>query len=194
MGEPLRQAEGLSFEDSLAFAAEQPDGERWELIDGVVVMNASPTDVHQVIISNLLVALGNFRRRHRAAWIALPGVPMRIPAMADRAPMPDVLVKRSPVTGRPYSDEALALFEVLSPSNVRRDRDWRLATYRNALGAEHYIVIHQDRPAAARHDRAHDWRPTPFEGISQMLELPALGMSIPMSEIYEGTRFGADGA
>jgi Uma2 family endonuclease len=192
MAEPLRRPAGMSFEEFIAFAVETPDDERWELIDGVPVMAASPTDLHQVIIGNIITALVTFRRRNRAPWIALPGVTMRIPAMNHRAPLPDVLVRRAPVIGLPFSEEALVLFEVLSPRNTPRDREWRLGTYQNAQGAEHYVVIRQDRPEATRYDRDADWRPTPVEGIGQALELPALGTSIAMADIYEATRFEAE--
>jgi hypothetical protein len=52
MGEHPRLRPML-FEEFLAFAQRQPDGERWELIDGVPTVSPSPTDFHQVTSSSI---------------------------------------------------------------------------------------------------------------------------------------------
>ena len=79
------------------------------------------------------------------------------------------------------------LFEVLSRSNTRKEQNWRLATYQHVRGAEHYVVVHQSQVAVVRYDRASGWQPFLYRDLAQALELPALGLRIPLREIYEST-------
>lgn len=102
------------------------------------------------------------------------------------------MVKGQSATGSRLSDEALVLFEVLSPSNTRQDQDWRLSTYQHVQGAEHYVVVHQKQVAVVRYDRASGWRPFLYREIGQSLQLPGLDVEIPLSEIYEGTPLSLD--
>ena len=110
----------------------------------------------------------------------------------DRLPAPDVIVKGQPATASRISEEALVLFEVLSRSNTRKDQNWRLATYRHVEGAEHYVVVHQNQVAVVRYDRAAGWQPFLYRDLGQALELPSLGVQIPLRDIYDGTPYGRD--
>jgi Uma2 family endonuclease len=180
----------MLFEEFLAFAQRQPDGERWELIDGVPTLSPSPTDFHQVILINLATALMNAKMERNAPWLPLLGITTRVPARPDRAPMPDLVVKADPATGAAHSDEALVVFEILSRSNTRKDRKWRWDTYRQVAGAEHYVTVDQRRLAAVRFDRARDWEPDEVDDLSRNLVLPALDLAIPLATVYRYTPLG----
>jgi hypothetical protein len=39
----------LTIEEFLAFIETRPDGERWELIEGVAIKNPPPVDYHQIV-------------------------------------------------------------------------------------------------------------------------------------------------
>lgn len=186
MGEHPRLRHML-FEEFLDFAQRQPDGERWELIDGVPTLSPSPTDFHQVILLNLATALMNAKMERDAPWPPLLGITTRVPARPDRAPMPDLMVKADPATGAAHSDEALVVFEILSRSNTRKDRAWRWDTYRQVAGAEHYVTVDQKRIAAIRYDRARDWEPDLVDDLSRDLALPALDLAIPLATVYRYT-------
>lgn len=183
---------GLNIDQFLAFTDTRPDDERWELIDGVPVLSPSPTDYHQLIVANFLLALGTARRARRASWIAIPGVGTKAAPFTDRLPQPDVMVKGRAATGSRVSEEALVLVEVMSRSNTRKDQNWRLATYQHVRDAAHYVVVHQNQVAVVRYDRAGGWQPFLYRDMHQALELPVLGLAIPLAEIYEGTPLLAD--
>jgi Uma2 family endonuclease len=191
MGEHPRLRPVL-FDEFLAFAQRQPDGERWELIDGVPTSCPSPTDFHQVILINLATALMNAKVERNAPWLPLLGITTRVPARPDRAPMPDLMVKSDPATGAAHSDEALVVFEILSRSNTRKDRQWRWDTYRQVGGTEHYVTVDQKRLAVVRFDRARDWEPDLVNDLARDLVLPALDLAIPLATIYRYTPLGAD--
>jgi hypothetical protein len=71
----------------------RPDGEKWELIEGEPVLNASPTPLHQWIIGNVLFALVVQEREIGAQWAASLPLGVRISEI-DR-PEPDVLAIRA---------------------------------------------------------------------------------------------------
>lgn len=190
MGEHLRLRPML-FEEFFAFAERQPDGETWELIDGVPTLSATPIDFHQIILMDLATALMNAKMERNAPWTPLLGITTRVPARPDRAPVPDLMVKADPATGAAHSEEALVLFEVLSRSNTRKDRDWRWDSYRQVSGAEHYVTVDQKRLAVVRFDRARDWEPDSINDLTRDLVLPALDLAIPLASIYRYTPLGA---
>lgn len=146
MAEPLIPR-GLTIDQFLAFTDTRPDDERWELVDGVPVLSPSPTDFHQLIVANFLLALGTARR---VPWIAIPGIGTKAAPFTYRLPQPDVMVKGQAATGSQVSEEALVLVEVLSRSNTRKDQSWRLQTYQHVLEAEAL----RRRPSAGGRGRA----------------------------------------
>ena len=119
---------GLTIEQFLAFAETRPNHERWELIEGKVIMQASPTKPHQLIAGNIGGLLWSQRRSLGARWLPMPGVGTIVPASPRSLPQPDFMVLEHPLTADDYSnttEDALVLFEVISRSNKKADRDWR---------------------------------------------------------------------
>ena len=125
----LAEHEQLTVEEFLAFADTRPQEERWELIEGMAVLNPSPTDFHQIITGNIHALLWLHRRRRRVTWVPLLGIGTRIPISPRSLSQPDVMVKGEAPQDSPTSDEAVVLFEVLSKSNTKRDQAWRRRAY-----------------------------------------------------------------
>jgi Uma2 family endonuclease len=187
----LAPEELMTIEEFLAFTETRPDDERWELIEGVPVMQASPTDFHQVIVRNILALLWTEKRRQEASWTPLPGVGTRVPVSPKSLPQPDVMVKEHPPTGAYISDDGLVLLEVLSKSNTKADRKWRLGIYKSIPNCQHYVTVEQTHVHVVRYDRATGWKPATFEEFDGNLELPVLGVALPLSEIYWDTPLAA---
>ena len=74
-----RKPPPLSVDAFRLFVQTRPDEERWELIEGVPVLNPSPIDYHQMIVSNIVAYLIAHKRRTRAAWLPMLGVGTRVP-------------------------------------------------------------------------------------------------------------------
>lgn len=125
-----------------------PDGRRWELLDGVLLMSPSPTDFHQVIAMRLGVALedtcpGNL---HVTQAVEVRFNPRR-------SFIPDVLVvtddaaRRRTAKFEPH--EVHLAVEIVSGSSVSMDRITKPALYAKA-GVPYYwrieteggIVVH----------------------------------------------------
>jgi len=130
VGVPVIDTGPMTVEEFYAFTDTRPDEEKWELIEGEPVLNAAPSDMHQWIVKNVVLALGIRERELNAPWAVLPGLGVRV-SDKDR-PEPDILVipseHRRPERRRDRSDVIVA-FEVLSPSTEGRDLSWKRKAY-----------------------------------------------------------------
>lgn len=185
----LKPEEQLTIEEFLAFTDTRPQEERWELIEGVAVLNPSPTNFHQIISMNIATALANWKAAHATSWVPLLGIGTRVPASVNSLPQPDVLVLEVLPSGpaSPIAEGAVVLFEVLSKSNTRADQAWRLKVYGSIANCQHYVTVAQDRVRIVRHDRASGWTPTIIDSIDDKLNLPAIAASILLADVYRWT-------
>ena len=180
----------MTIEEFLVFTQQRPDEERWELIEGVPVMSPSPTDYHQIVVANLIGALMVHKLQSAAPWLVLPGTGTRVPASERSLPQPDVLVKQQPPTGSPVTDEALVIIEVLSRCNTAADQAWRRQVYPSVPNCQHYVTVSMKSVEIVVHDRSRRWKARSLKLLSKGLDLPALGLAIPLTDIYRSTPLG----
>jgi Uma2 family endonuclease len=186
----LAPEQQMTIEEFLAFTDTRPEEERWELIEGVPVLNPSPIDYHQIAVTNIAGFLWRFKAECNPPWLALIGTGTRVPASANSLPQPDVMVKEQPPTGSAVSDDALVLFEVLSKSNTKVDQAWRRRVYASVPNCLHYVTVSLKAVEVTAYDRESNWRPRSLTGLEQALDLPALGLAIPVADIYRWTPLG----
>lgn len=180
----------LTIEEFLAFTDTRPDGERWELIEGVAIMNPSPVDYHQIVVANIVTHLMTHKREVGASWLPMPGVGTRVPVSPNSLPQPDVFVKEGPATGSPVTDDALVLLEVLSRSNTKADQAWRRKVYASVPNCRHYVTVSLKAVEVEACDRDNGWKKRTVRGLAEALALPALGLSLPLADIYRWTPLG----
>ncbi len=190
----LAPEQQMTIEEFLAFTDTRPEEERWELIEGVAVLNPSPIDHHQMVVSNIVAYLIAQKRQTGATWYAMLGVGTRVPVSPRSLPQPDVFVKEGAPTGLPTTDDALVLFEVLSRSNTRIDQAWRRRVYASVPNCQHYVTVSLKTVEVVAYDRSTDWRERELTRLDQALELPALDVAIPLADIYRWTPLGGEGA
>ena len=90
----------------------------------------------------------------------------------------------------PYSREtreALVVFEILSPSAAERDLRWKRTAYTSLPSLSHYVVIAQDAVDIVVFAREAGFVERHLRSLNQSLELPRLGISLPLAEIYRDT-------
>jgi Uma2 family endonuclease len=189
MGVSTINAGAMTVAEFYAFTDTRPDEEKWELIDGEPILNAAPSPLHQWIVKNLLVALTSRERELSASWVTLPRLGVRV--SEKNRPEPDVLVL--PQTGpsldplgRDRSDVIVA-FEVLSPTTEDRDLRWKRSAYTKLPSLTHYIVVSQDAVDVVVFARANGFAEQRFRSLHDSIELPSLGVSLPLAEIYHRT-------
>jgi Uma2 family endonuclease len=187
-GVPVIDTGPMTVEEFYAFTDTRPDEEKWELIDGEPILNAAPSDMHQWIVKNVVLALGIRERELNAPWAVLPGLGVRV-SDKDR-PEPDILVipseHRRPDGRRDRSDVIVA-FEVLSPSTEGRDLSWKRKAYTSLSSLTHYIAISQDAVDVIVFARDDDFAGKRIRSIDKVIELRWLGISLPVAEIYRDT-------
>jgi Uma2 family endonuclease len=125
----LAEADQITVEEFLAFYDARPKGEKWELVEGIARMAASPINWHQRIVANLVLALDDIKIAQNAPWTAIPGIGMRVPISPNSLPEPDAYVQEAPLEGVSVTSDALLIFEVLSRTNTKADRAWRKRIY-----------------------------------------------------------------
>lgn len=118
---------------------------------------------------------------------------MRVRIPTDLYTYPDVsIVCGSPRFEGDQEDillNPLVLFEVLSPSTEAYDRGRTFIHYQTVPSLKEYVLVAQDRPRIDHFARQGDgrWLLTVVE--SGELVLPALGISLPLNEIYAKATF-----
>jgi Uma2 family endonuclease len=118
------------------------DGNRYECIDGVLLVTPSPSFNHGYAVEFLRERLRAFVRQHSLGQLLT--APADVEIVARSMVQPDLFVARS-VTGarirltRDIAELVLAV-EVLSPSTASRDRGVKRQFYQRAGVAEYWIV------------------------------------------------------
>jgi Uma2 family endonuclease len=182
----LAPEDQLTIEEFLAFTDTRPDGERWELIEGVAVMNPSPVEFHQLVVLNIGRSLMAHKERTQATWMPLLGVGTRVPASPRSLPQPDVFVKEGNATDLAVTDDALVIFEVLSKSN-KADQAWRRKVYASVPNCRHHVTVSLKAVEVDAYDRDTQWKKRTVTSLAEALTLPALGVSMPLADIYRWT-------
>jgi len=189
VGVPTIKTGPMTVKEFYAFTDTRPDDEKWELIDGEPILNASPSPVHQWIVRNILIALGNRERELKASWAILPGLGIRVSRI--NRPEPDLLIMpRAAFSADPAqrdTGEMIAAFEILSPSTADRDLRWKRTAYTSLPSLTHYIVVAQDAVDVVVFARDTGFAERRYRSLSDTIELPALGILLPLSEIYRDT-------
>ena len=189
----LAPEQQMTIEEFLAFTDSRPEEERWELIEGVAVMNPAPIEHHQMIVANIVAYLIAHKRRTGVAWLPMLGVGTRVPVSPRSLPQPDVFVKEAAATDSPVTQDALVLFEVLSRSNTKADQAWRRRVYASVPNCRHYVTVSLKAVEVVAYDRESSWRQRSLGRLEDALELPALGLAIPIADIYRWTPLGQGG-
>jgi Uma2 family endonuclease len=192
MGIPTIKTGPMTVDEFYEFTDRRPDEEKWELIDGEPILNAAPSKLHQRIVKNLLIALGALERAQSASWEVLPGLGVRV--SDTKRPEPDVVIiprsGASPDLGERDRSDALVAFEVLSPSTEDRDLRWKRAAYTSLASLTHYVVIAQDAAEVVVFARDNGFAEKRLRSLNDSVEVPALGILLPLAEIHRGIGLG----
>jgi Uma2 family endonuclease len=161
------------------------DGQRYELVEGQLVVTPAPRGVHQVAVFRLGVLLDQYLSTTGAAHVL--SSPADVNLGEDEILQPDVFVYRT-ATGRELREwgeitELLLVIEVLSPSTARFDRQLKRRRYQRARVPEYWVVDLDAR--LGERWRPDDERP---EIISDRLEWqpdPAIApLTIDLPELF----------
>lgn len=140
---PLPLETHYTYKDYLSWVTE----ERYELFDGVAVLQARPSLLHQTVSGNIFFALRSFLdgkpcRAFQEIEVLLPSTANQKADDVNTVYIPDITVvcdadKLHPQYCLGAPD---VVFEILSPSTARADRIVKLNAYQRAGVREYWLV------------------------------------------------------
>jgi Uma2 family endonuclease len=177
----------MTLEAFLAWEARQDMKYEFDGIQPVGMTGG--TSEHAAIQVNLITAIGP---RLRGGPCRVFGSELKI-AAAGSIRYPDAFVVCSPVPrGTLVVTDPVIVFEVLSPSTSSTDRILKNREYRRTPSIRRYVILEQASQAATVYARAgDDWNAEVLIGAAD-LALPEIGITVPLSEVYEGIEFPPD--
>jgi Uma2 family endonuclease len=172
--------------DKLAFLAwAGKRAERYELVEGRVVMMVGASLNHGRIVGNLYFFL---RRQLDPQWEVIADFGLDAGPRTLR--YPDILIHRAGRDGAGFTtSEPILLAEVLSPSSETLDLSDKAAEYLQLPSLEAYIVLSQGEPKAwvwLRATSGFPPGPQVIEGKDQSIRIPALSIDLALVDIYQG--------
>lgn len=169
------------------FRWQEGQTERFELVDGIPVPLRAMTGAsrqHDRITVNVITALA-IRLRGKPCMTFTPDTAVRTrPGTLRR---PDAGVDCGPF--RPderVASEPTLVVEVLSPSTRATDLFQKTDEFRNVATIAYILLIepNEARVLLRARDEEGDWRDHLIEGLDAAVDLPRLGISLPLAEIY----------
>lgn len=190
---------GVAFErvsEQAYFALDLAAERKLEYYDGEVVAMAGASPNHNYITLNVGAwLLGKLRGTGCRPCVADQRV--HVPARRGYV-YPDVVVGCQPLQYQ-ASTKPLALLnpvlivEVLSESTERNDRGRKFRAYQSIPSLLYYVLLDSEQVSAdfyAREAGAELWLLRTYENLSATLPLPALGVELPLAEVYAAVVFG----
>ena len=120
-----------------------PEDVRAELIDGQIYYQAAPSRIHQTILSELHITIGNYIKSKGGSCRVYPA-PFAVKLKADKKNIvePDISVicDRDKLTDRGCTGAPDWIIEIVSPDNSSHDYIRKLNLYADAGVREYWIV------------------------------------------------------
>jgi len=181
----------MTADEFLLWCLDQED--TYELVDGRPVlkfdngpeMMAGANEQHDQIVVNLLASL---RSRLRGGRCRAKTADQAARMQRGNVRRPDVTIDCGPRRPNTYeSVEPAVFFEVLSRSTRRFDLLRKADEYRSTPSLKHFALLEPEQAKALLWSRTEDggWAPSEIIGLEGSVDLPAVGVSLPMREIYE---------
>lgn len=174
----------LTFADYL----ETSDDERYELLNGELVLSPSPKEIHQYISGILYLRLGTFVRERRLGKVYF--APFDVVLSDTDVVQPDLLFISNERAGIITQDNVCGapdlVVEILSPSTVDRDRTIKLDLYATHGVEEYWMVDPDSRTVMVMLRGESRFEIGGIYGLGHTLHSPILeGFTIEVKELFE---------
>jgi Uma2 family endonuclease len=188
MAEPATRS--WTVKEFFDWQAGQPG--RYELVGGQPLrLQAGARNVHDDIVVNLLAELRRQLRGKPCRPFTADGAIETLPGQIRR---PDAGVdcgQRDPNAHLAALPRLVA--EVLSPTTRDFDTFEKLSEYQLVDSLAHILAIEPNAPVVVLWSRGAErgWARTVLDGLDLSADLPALGISLALAEMYDGVVFPA---
>lgn len=162
-----------------------------EYVGGVVYAMAGARNLHNLIATNLLVALGS-RLRGKPCRAYNSDTKVRIPARSKtRFYYPDAsVVCRPNPRDDSFQDQPVVVAEVLSESTRRIDEGEKQDAYLTLPSLRVYLLIEQDRPLVWVYRRGPSgFTREVYHEAGAVLPLGEIATELPLADLYDEVTF-----
>ena len=161
------------------------DGNRYEVLDGELLVSPAPSWRHQEVVQRLFLLIHPYVEAHSLGWTMLS--PADIEFSPRRRLQPDLFVVPDLGTGKPSSwqevKKLMLVTEVISPSTASADRLKKRPTYQQE-GVPEYWIVDPDSRLVERW-RPADERPEVIADVLDWQPKPAIPpLRIPLAEVF----------
>jgi len=163
--------------------------QRFELVEGEVVMMAGAGRRHDAIVVNLIAAIhpqlrgGPCQTFTGDTYVATSPTTRRMPDLGVDCGKPD--------DDALIADQPVLLIEVLSPTTGGFDVTVKLAEYQALTSLDYILFVDTELPNAHLYFRGadHRWQNEVIKGIDASIALPKLNVQLRLADVYDGLQF-----
>jgi len=165
---------------------------RHEYLDGAVYAMAGGTQIHNRISLNIAGALDGLLDGSPCRPF-LGDVKVRVKTLSSESYYyPDVVVTCDAEDTNPlFLEKPTTIFEVLSDSTERIDRNEKFLAYTSIPSVQEYVLVRQDRKEVTVARRSNDWRPEILAGDDFQLSLACNEETLTSARVYRNVDFGS---
>jgi Uma2 family endonuclease len=179
------QTQRLTYEDYL----KSPEiKQRYEIVDGKMIMAPSPTREHQTILRQLFRVLDKFVTERQVGEVLFAPLDVVIQRDPLRTRQPDLLFvskERSEILTPIIEGAPDLVAEILSPSNRRADLEAKLGDYARLGVRECWILSPQADTVEVLEQSQNSWRRLGIYGLGDQVQSRVLeGLAAPVSELF----------
>jgi len=174
-------------------AIEEETGIKHEYIDGEIFAMTGGTKRHAIIPANCIYAVtSQFIESDRDDCYITTG-DMRVKVAERKYVYPDFVVMCGDDEFEGKNETTLTnptvVCEVISDSSKEYDTGLKSEWYRGLELLKHYLIIYQARVYVqlfTRHETEDAWIFRDFKALTDVIPLTAVGVQLPLNEVYRG--------
>jgi Uma2 family endonuclease len=181
----------LTVEEYLRF--EKESQQKHEFFEGEIFAMAGASQNRNEIFSNLFCELG-IQLKGKSCKPYGSDLRIHIPQNTLYT-YPDLSIICKEFTSSTQDEtftaiEPTILIEILSESTQNYDRGAKFKLYRDIPSLKEYILVDSEsiNIETFRLNQSHHWELEEYKAENEVLSIPTLEMSIPLKNIYEGTK------
>ena len=162
--------------------------QRYEIVDGVMIMPPSPNVVHQTILRQLFLNLNQHVDDGDLGEVWFAPLDVVIQREPLRTRQPDLLFvssARAGIVGQVIEGAPDLVVEILSPGNTRSAMEEKLADYARLAVQECWLVSPEARSVEVMELGEGQWQRVGIFGLGDQVHSPVLpGLALTVAEVF----------
>lgn len=159
-----------------------------EYVNGFVYAQAGATNAHNDITSNMHISIGTAAKR-KGCRVQQGDMRVRIVRIdGTKYYFPDLVVRCQKLENKALCvSEPCLIVEVLSTGTRQIDMTYKAEDYLSIPSLQGYLLVDSESRAAELYRKTPSgWQ---VEGVQGGVELPCVGVSLSLDEMYDGVTF-----